>query len=351
MLQRFMIFALLIGMYDNACAMDNAKKSRAKASKEQATSSSSSSSSVPSSQSSKRKINDLSLSQQLNIEEQMQTEITSSSSSSQPKKKSSWDYNPIKTRNLYDADSCEPYKLSRSKLENDIRCHMCSFLDLKEGLTPPPGYPLSLNIAIDELQKKDSNICEKLQKQLPVFAENNIDAIPFSHKDKNKWQNSLSQGIRSKAIPGTNIFLQGGIDDIVINRKTGQLHVVDNKSTAKKGDVSLDADWQDGYKRQVEVYQYNFRDNDFDVSNTAYFPYANVKKDAEGFNNKLEFTTTLLTYEGNTAWIQPTVQGMYQRLRSNKLPSAPQATICAMCQYFNRRTEIVAKYNAQNNNA
>ena len=33
----------------------------------------------------------------------------------------------------------------------------------------------------------------------------------------------------------------------------------------------MDADWQIGYKRQMEIYQWLFRKNDFKVSNTDYF--------------------------------------------------------------------------------
>ncbi len=284
----------------------------------------------------------------------LQPQIANSSSSKVTssiaiKADNQFSYNPKRSRNLY--NSSEPFKLSRSKLENAIQCQVCSQLDLKYGLTPPPGYPFSLNNAVDELQKKDFNKYRKEQKAHPLFVENDIDAIPFEHADIAKWQNALSQGVKSKVIPGTNIFLQGGIDDVVINQQTKKLHVVDYKATSKIGEVSLDAPWQDGYKRQVEVYQYNFRDNGFDVSDTAYFPYSNGNKEAEGFDNKLDFKTSLLPYEGNTAWIEPTVQAVYQRLQADTIPSNTQtqklSAQCAMCLYFKRRTELMAEYSAK----
>jgi len=305
------------------------------------------SSSSSSSKASKRKAAEISVVTSEEI--QPQTTCSSSSTAAAIKADNQFPYNPKRSRNLYNPS--EPFKLSRSKLENAIQCQVCSQLDLKYGLTPPPGYPFSLNNAVDELQKKDFNKYRKEQKAHPLFVENNIDAIPFEHADIAKWQNALSQGVKSKEIPGTNIFLQGGIDDVVIHQETKKLHVVDYKATSKKGEVSLDAPWQDSYKRQVEVYQYNFRDNGFDVSDTAYFPYSNANKEAESFDNKLDFKTSLLPYEGNTAWIQPTVVAVYQRLQSDIIPSDTQAqklsAQCAMCLYFKRRTELMAKHSGK----
>ena len=50
-----------------------------------------------------------------------------------------------------------------------------------------------------------------------------------------------------------------------------------------------DADWQDGYKRQMEIYQWLLRKNGLDVSDTGYFVYCNGKTDKEAFDGKLEF--------------------------------------------------------------
>ena len=46
----------------------------------------------------------------------------------------------------------------------------------------------------------------------------------------------------------------------------GELIVVDYKATSKDGEVTLDAPRQDGYKRQMEFYQWLLRCNGFTVS-------------------------------------------------------------------------------------
>src|SRR5581483_6999031 len=86
---------------------------------------------------------------------------------------------------------------------------------------------------------------------------------------------------------------------------TDEIVVVDYKATAKNGEVSLDADWQIGYKRQIEVYQWLLRQNGFKVKDTGYFVYTNASLEADGFEDKLEFKTKLIDYTGSDSWIEP----------------------------------------------
>jgi RecB family exonuclease len=91
--------------------------------------------------------------------------------------------------------------------------------------------------------------------------ENGIDAVPFSHSELEQWRDSLHKGI-AYALPGTNLLISGGVDDVWVNR-SGELIIVDYKATSKKAEVSLDEDWQIAYKRQMEIYQWLFRRNGF----------------------------------------------------------------------------------------
>ena len=53
-------------------------------------------------------------------------------------------------------------------------------------------------------------------------------------------------------------MITGAVDDIWVT-PDGELIIVDYKSTSKDTEVNLDAEWQDGYKRQMEVYQWLLR--------------------------------------------------------------------------------------------
>ena len=128
----------------------------------------------------------------------------------------------------------------------------------------------------------------------------------------------------------TNLKISGGVDDVWIGSDK-KLIIADYKATAKASEVNLDAEWQDGYKRQMEVYQWLFRKNGFDVSDTGYFVYVNGKLDAEVFDSKLEFDVKLIPYKGDTSWIEGALTDIRNCLDKNSPPIADED--CDYCRY------------------
>ena len=51
---------------------------------------------------------------------------------------------------IYSNQSSEPYKLSRSRIENFCRCKKCFYLEEKLGISRPAQFPFNLNNAVDE---------------------------------------------------------------------------------------------------------------------------------------------------------------------------------------------------------
>jgi hypothetical protein len=145
-----------------------------------------------------------------------------------------------------------------------------------------------------------------------------------------EWRDSLRRGV-TYSLPGTNIVVTGGVDDVWVDPKTNELVIVDYKATSKDGEVSLDADWQIGYKRQMEVYQWLFRKNGFNVSNTGYFVYCNGKTDGEAFDAKLEFDIKLIPYSGDDSWVEETIRSAHSCLVQDKLPLFTEN--CDYCEY------------------
>jgi hypothetical protein len=95
--------------------------------------------------------------------------------------------------------------------------------------------------------------------------------------------------------------------------------------------VSLDAEWQMGYKRQMEVYQWLMRRLGFEVSETGYFVYCNGKSDAVAFDGKVEFEVVLLPYTGSDAWIAPTLTQLKACLDAPDMPTPTED--CEYCGY------------------
>jgi CRISPR/Cas system-associated exonuclease Cas4 (RecB family) len=239
-------------------------------------------------------------------------------------------YNPKKSaRYLFNPASKEPYKISRSKIDLFKECPRCFYLDQRLGVGRPPSFPFTLNNAVDYLMKKEFDIHRAEGTAHPLAKAYGIDAVPFQHEKIEEWRDALRRGV-SCLHKKTNLIVRGGIDDVWVNPQ-GELIIVDYKATSKDGEVSLDADWQDSYKRQMEVYQWLFRENDFKVSDTGYFVYANGITDKEAFDGKLEFDITIIPYTGSDKWIDKTLEEIKETLMSEKLP--PKGEECNYCQY------------------
>ncbi|MEK7152077.1 MAG: PD-(D/E)XK nuclease family protein [Patescibacteria group bacterium] len=237
-------------------------------------------------------------------------------------------YNPKRTRNIFDPKSSEPFRLSRSKIDRFLECPRCFYLDRRLGVDRPPGFPFSLNSAVDKLLKKEFDMHRVKKTAHPLMTEYGIDAIPYSNPDLDKWRENFV-GVQYLHEP-TNFIITGAIDDVWVN-PTGELIVVDYKATSKEAQVSLDADWQIGYKRQMEVYQWLLRRNGFTVSSRGYFVYCNGDADKETFDGKLEFDITVLPYDGNDDWIEKTIKEARVCLDKSVLPEADAQ--CDYCRY------------------
>ena len=101
----------------------------------------------------------------------------------------------VRKNSLYDKKLNTPFKISRSKFSNFLSCKRCFYLDRVIGLKEPsmPGW--ALNSTVDELLKKEFDQYRKKQKPHPIMIKNNLDFIPYQHKDLDVWRNSLRGGI------------------------------------------------------------------------------------------------------------------------------------------------------------
>lgn len=238
-------------------------------------------------------------------------------------------YNSQKTKNLFNPDSEKPFVISRSGIDLYANCPRCFYFDKRMGTGRPPGFPFTLNTAVDTLLKKEFDTHRAKGSTHPLMKAYGIKAVPFQHANIDEWRDARTRGIKFFHEP-TNLLVRGGIDDIWENTK-GELHIVDYKATSKNEEVSLDADWQDGYKRQMEVYQWLFRKNGFKISDTGYFVYCNGKTDKKAFDAKLEFNITVIPYKGKVDWVEPTVKNIKKCLMASKPPK--QNEDCDYCRY------------------
>lgn len=233
-------------------------------------------------------------------------------------------------KKLYDPKAKEAFKISRSKIDLFVECPRCFYLDRRIGVSRPQGFPFNLNSAVDVLLKKEFDIHRKQKTPHPLMDSYGIDAVPFQHEKMDVWRENFT-GVEAFFEPA-NFVVFGAVDDIW-QSSDKKLIVVDYKATSKTEEVTLDAEWQDGYKRQMEVYQWLLRHNDLEVSDTGYFVYCNGKRDREAFDGKLEFDIKLIPYTGSDKWVEKTLHDMKKCLDADEIPRLNAK--CEYCKYTN----------------
>ena len=231
-------------------------------------------------------------------------------------------------RNLYDPKSKSFYRLSRTKLEDFLRCARCFYLDRRLGVSQPPGFPFNLNSAVDELLKREFDDYRTKQEPHPFMQGAGIDAVPAQHPQLETWRQNF-QGV-SFDHEATGFTFFGAIDDLWLG-KDGKYLVCDYKATSKNGEVSLDADWQISYKRQMEIYQWLLRRNGLEVNDRSWFVYCNGRRDLADFNQRIEFKVKLLPYDGNDDWVEGALKDAAATLHKDELPDPDPD--CEYCCY------------------
>lgn len=225
------------------------------------------------------------------------------------------------------------WKLSRSKIDLFLECPRCFYIDNKLGVKRVPGFPFSINSAVDHLLKQEFDAHRVRGEQHPLQKEYGIDARPAAHDELDEWRYNFG-GVKFLH-PSTGLLVSGAIDDLWISG-AGEYIVVDYKATAKEEAVTeLDKEWQDGYKRQMEVYQWLLRQNGLSVSDTGYFVYCTGKMDRKAFDKRIEFDVNLIPYTGNDSWVEGTLAEIKECLENDAIPETGKS--CDWCAYSRAR--------------
>ncbi len=246
----------------------------------------------------------------------------------------------VRHRGVYRADRLEPYELSRSRVENYVRCPACFYMQQVEGIKFPsiPGY--NINEATDVLLKRDFDKCRQLGVTHSFLRERGYGhLVPLQHEKIKKWTQSLhfgADGYFHTVHQPTNLKIGGGIDDVWLNSDSGQVHIVDYKSTSQKSpgrEISLEDKWKASYKRQMDLYVWIMQRMGLKVSEIGYFIYC----DGDRFTDKpflgsdfanMYFKISILPYCTTQQWIEPTLLGIRNVLGAPSRPNHSEG-----CEY------------------
>lgn len=234
-------------------------------------------------------------------------------------------------KNIFDPDSTLPFKISRSKIDLFLECPRCFYLDIRLGVKRPQTPAFTLNVAVDALLKNEFDILRGKKESHKLMKEYGIDAVPLDHKDLPLWRGEVERFSGIKILhKDSNLIVDGLVDDVWVN-KDGEFIIVDYKATSTEKEISLDDEYKQGYKTQMEIYQWIFRESGFKVSDNGYFVFANAIKNKISFDAKLEFEMTIIKHVGNSSWVPGVLLNIKTKLISNKIPEIGDG--CKYCLY------------------
>ncbi len=228
------------------------------------------------------------------------------------------------------------WRLSRSKINLFLECQACFYIDNKLGIKRPSIPAFQINKAVDNQLKREFDLHRAENSQHPLQKEYGLDAKPAPHDQLQQWRENF-QGIEYFHQP-TGLLVSGAIDDLWINT-AGEYIIVDYKATAKSDPVTrLEGQWHEGYKKQMEIYQWLAQRNGLKVSKIGYFVYCTGKFDQQAFDKKIEFDVRLIPYQGNHSWVEPTLGLIKQCLESESIPRSFNR--CEYCAWYYARQAI-----------
>lgn len=245
-------------------------------------------------------------------------------------------YKGKRIRNIFDPRSVESFSLSRSKLEDFLRCPRCFYLDRRLGVGRPDMPAFTLNSAVDALLKKEFDIHRAKGEPHPLMRQYGIEAVPLDHPMMDEWRENF-KGVRFYHKP-TNFVITGAVDDIWVDAE-GRLIVVDYKATSTEREISMDSEYRLAYKRQMEIYQWLLRQNGFQVNDVGYFVYCNGRKDVAAFDGKLEFEVQVIAHQGDSSWVEETILMAHKCMSANEIPAASDT--CDFCAYRATVNEVL----------
>ena len=223
--------------------------------------------------------------------------------------------------------SLQRRQLSRTKIELFTECPRCLYLDVARGIPRPSGPPFTLNNAVDSLMKAEFDRYRATGEPHPLFATVGLDAVPFRHPELDTWRQNF-KGLRWLDSE-TGWTLCGAIDDLW-QARTGELIVADYKATSRTETPTSD-NLFGSYRRQMDVYQFLVRRHGFEVSSRGWFVYTNGDGRAGAFGDKLCFTTSMVPYDGNDAWVLDAFRRAVATVGQPVVP--PPGAGCKYCAY------------------
>ena len=232
--------------------------------------------------------------------------------------------------------------MSRAKLQDFLNCARCFILDRRYAITPASMPSFTINKAIDEYLKVEFDEHRVAQTVHPSISSLGQEFVPFPHERIELWRKSQGNNAGVRFLHhDSNIEFFGAIDDIWWLPKKNQIFLVDYKTTAKDSPLTElgEADYQNAYRRQLDMYQWLLRHNGVPVEDRAYFFYATVIKKLPSFVMTLHLEPSLIEYEGSAEWVDAKLLEVRAALDNPLLPEPSSS--CENCKFVSAASSVV----------
>lgn len=243
---------------------------------------------------------------------------------------------------IFNPQSCDPFQLSRNKIELFFECPRCFYDSVRREHSRPSTPGFVVNNAIDELVKSRFDFFRELQQPDPLMTGAGIPGVPFKHHDLKMWRDWRT-GLRF-VDPKTNFQVMGALDDVWDTQGEG-LCVLDTKAGDDAKDALVGSHYWDCYKRQMDIYSWLLEQSGHKVNPMSYFLWAQAvcKKRGDGdeillrlHSNKLlvSFKLSVVPYRVSTGWIGDKLVQIRECLTSDKAPRPSRG--CKYCRFRRR---------------
>jgi len=228
-------------------------------------------------------------------------------------------------------------RISRSKIEIYLDCPRCFYFDVLLRKGRPPGFPFTLNNAVDKLLKKEFDTFRTTNERHPLQENLSPRFKPAIHPNLEQWRNPFSGGI-AFLHPQQQITYYGAIDDLWIS-DDGEYAVVDYKATAKDNPVTELPEWAISYQRQLSFYSYLLKQNQLPVYPRGFLLYATALTNRTDFNQELKFVSNIIEIDIDESWIEPVLHSLHELVESPIPP--PSSNGCIYCQFVEMRGQSI----------
>ena len=82
-------------------------------------------------------------------------------------------------------------KISRTGIEQHIRCPKCFYMQRRLGLKPPSMVPLTLAVATDALLKNEFDAVRATGSSHPIWKREGLKLRAYQHTDIDIWRSNF----------------------------------------------------------------------------------------------------------------------------------------------------------------